>query len=206
MQKGLLVESVLLALNGGSLTDESAVKRVDIKAYLPSAVNYAMTKSYNINIQVERSRDISGLFWGAFRDLPIIRDDNRMPRINLPKGTVALPRNQGIRRLIDGCDGVYTPLMDGDLHTIKYFAPILSGSKFFRLFPTYIELHDLNPLVETVKELDMIVRTEDLLDTDELPIPAGMEDDVINLCLRHFDPQRQSPADKINNTVDLNSQ
>lgn len=206
MKKGILVELVLLRLNGGVLNDESAVLRSDISAYLPSAVNYALTKSYNIGIQVDSTRDISGLFWGTFYDLPVIRSVGRRPRIALPKGTIALPRNQGIRIINDGCGGVYTPLMDADLQTINYYKDFFPGSKFFRLYADFIDFYGISPVVETISELGMIVRTEDLEDDDELPIPAGMEEDVINLCDRHFGGQRETPADKIENTVDLNAQ
>lgn len=206
MTKQMFVESVLLVVNGGELNDESAVQREDIKAYLPIAVNYAMQKAYNINIQVDDSRDIPGLFWGAFFNIPIIRAENRKPRIELPKGTVALPRNQGIRLIRDNCGNVFTPLSDGDLHSISSFEDILPGSKFFRLFPKYIELYDSNSIAESVSELYMIVQVEDLEDNDLLPLQAGVEEDAYQLCLDKFDPQRKTPADKINNSVDLNTQ
>lgn len=206
MTRGEIIEICLLRINGGTLNSEASVHREDIRAYLPSAVNYALTASYNIGIRAEGIRDISGLFWGSFYDLAITRTEPRKPRITLPKGTIALPRNQGIRRIVDDCDQVYTPLQDGDLHSIEYMQNVLSGSNFFRLFPTYIELYTLNPLVTKINELNMITRTEDLLDTDILPIPAGMEDTVIDLCYDKFSPQRRNPADKLNNTVDLNAQ
>lgn len=62
MTKGILKELVLIALNGGTLNDESAILRADIEAYLPAAVNYAMSKAYNINLQIEGNRDMSSLF------------------------------------------------------------------------------------------------------------------------------------------------
>jgi len=205
MKKNVLIDLVLLDLNGGELNDESAILRQDIEAYLPAAVNYAMNKSYNINIQVEGNRDMSALFYGSFFDLPIVRELGRVPKIFLPKGTVALPRNQGIRYVSDGCGGTFAPLMDADLHTIVHYSKILPDNKFYRLKQGYIELWNISPIAETLN-MEMIVSVEDLDDDDELPLQAGVEEDAINLCLQHFDPQRKTPADKINNTVDLNAQ
>lgn len=206
MKKNILIEEVLIALNGGTLNDESAIQRVDIEAYLPAAVNYAMNASYNINIQVEGNRDMSALFYGSFFDLPIVRSLGRVPHVVLPKGTVALPRNQGIRYVTDDCecDSTYTPLQDSDLHTINHYKKIMPG-KFFRLKQDRIELYCINPIAKKVN-MEMIVNVEDLDDEDELPIQAGQEVMVIDLCLQHFDPQRKTPADKINDSKDLNSQ
>lgn len=205
MTKGVLKELVLITLNGGTLNDESAILRVDIEAYLPAAVNYAMSKAYNINLQVEGYRDMSSLFYGSFPNLNIVRPDGLPPRVLLPKGTVALPRNQGVRFVLDNCGNTYTPLQDADLHTVKYYSGILSCERFFRLKQTWIDLFNVHPLAEKVG-MEMIVRTEDLLDTDELPIQAGLEDDVIALCVKRFSPQREIEADKINNSVDINTQ
>lgn len=205
MKKSIFVESILLLINGGTLNDESAVMRADIEAYLPIAVNYAMTKGYNLDIRNEGSRDISGSFVNTFYDLPIVRPDGRRPNIELPKGVIALPRNQGIRMITNSCGQTMTPLSDADMMTIDYYQKIFPCQCFFRLKKDKIEFYGMNELAETVSELDMIVRVEDLDDDDELPLPAGVEEDAYRMCLDKFDPQRKEPSDKITDSIDLNT-
>lgn len=205
MNKGNFIESVFIEVNGGTLSDSSAVRREDISAYLPIAVNYAMAAGYNNTLKQENSRDISGAFTGSFFDLPIIRTANRTPHVVLPKGTVALARDQGIRYINDGCGGSYTPLMDADRHTVNYYKNLLPKEKFFRLTPKWIDLFNINPLMETLKQLDMIVRTEDLDDTDELPLHAGVEILAMEQCIQKFGRQRQNPSDKKIDAIDINT-
>lgn len=207
MTKGVVIENILLAINGGTLNDESSVRRRDIAAYLPAAVNYAMSKSYNIDLEVEGSRDLSSLFFGTFYDLPVIREANRKPRIDMPKATVAMPRNQGIRIVRTPCGNTFAPLMEADLHTIDYYVNIFPGETFFRLkAPKSLEFYGLNPLVNSIGEVQIVTRLEDLDDTDELPVQMGLEQDVISISLDHFVPQRRTQSDKIIDSVDINAQ
>lgn len=205
MNKKTFAESVLLEVNGGSLSDDGAVRYEDVIAFLPLAVNYAMFKSYNINLQVEHSRDISGLFIGSFYNLEIVRPDGRNPYVTLPKGTIALPRNQGIRRIIDGCGSSFTPLSEADQRTVDYYKNLLPSEKFFILRPKTIELPNINPVMTTLPQIDMVVRVEDLDDTDELPLSAGVEIDAMEQCINKFNRQRRNPADAKVDAVDVNS-
>ena len=205
MEKLIFIESVLLEVNGGTLNSESAVHREDIEAYLPIAVNYAMTSSYNNNIKEGDGREISGVYTGTFYELNIVRSLGRAPYVTLPKGTVALPRNQGIRLIEDGCGGVFTPLSDADRRTVKYYEQLLPNEKFFRLTKDMLELYNISAIMDKLKRLDMIVSVEDLEDTDELPLQAGIEILAMEQCIAKFSRQRQLPSDKKTDTVDINS-
>lgn len=204
MLKGIFIETVLLRINGGVLTDESATQRVDIEAYLPAAVNWAMNKSYNINLQVEGDRDYPSVFYASFSGLTIDRTTRR-PFITLPYNVVPFYGNQGLRYITDNCGNTYTPLSDSDLHTIEYYEKKMLDMKFYRLKQNKkVELWGLNPLAQELNG-EYIIRVDELTDEDELPIQAGVEMEAIDICVQFMTGQRQIPADRNVNKVDINT-
>lgn len=205
MTKSIFTELVLLRINGGQLNDDPAVQRRDIKAYIAAAVNYAMLAGYNINIQQEGDRDFSSTFYGFFGAQPVLTDTARhnWKYITLPKGTVPLPSNQGIRSIEDGCGDTFKPLSDNAMKTIKHYLKIFCGARFYRLDGNKIYLFNMGAVTETV-DLSMIVDTDSLADSDTLPIPAGLEGKAIDICVEFFTGERQMPADRKSDQRDIN--
>lgn len=201
MTLGIFVESVLLRLTGGVLTDEAAVKREDIVAYIPAAVNWAMGKAYNINLQ-QGDRDFPSVFFGEFS--ATINRDLRIPSIEMPYETIPMYGNQGVRYIRDNCGHTYSPLSDSDLHTVEHYEDMMTGSKFYRLKKgKRIDLYGISPIIKTLYG-EQIVRVEDLLDNEELPIQAGLELECIQVCVEFFTGQR-TLADRKNNKADINT-
>lgn len=203
MEKGRFIELVLLGVNGGVLVDESNLQRIDIEAYLPAAVNYALTAGRNISISQEGNRDLPSMFYGTFSDLVIDRTGS-IPFITLPKGYVPLYGNEGVRSVFDNCGNYYAPLMDADRRTIKaYKDKLIDQGFYYPIGKSKIEVYPSNPLV-TMLNGEYIVRAEDLDDEDELPLPASTETMALDLCVQWFTDQRSRPADLINNKADIN--
>jgi len=201
MQLGEFVDLVLLRIGGGVLTDELAVERVDIRAYLPSAVNYALTAGRNNSIQQEGNRDLPSMFYGTFSDLVIDRSE-ATAFVTLPKGYVPLYGNEGIRSVFDNCNNYYSPLMDADRRLIKAYKDKLIGQGFYYPIGKYkLEVYPTNPLSEKLNG-EYVVNVADLDDEDELPLPASTEEIALNLTIQWFTNQRQSPADLLDNKSD----
>lgn len=204
--KGEAIELVLLRVTGGELNDESSVQRNDIRVYLPAAINFAMTESYRVNIQVEGNRDISSVFWAYFNDLTITVDATRhnWKYVTLPKGVMPLPRNQGIRNVEDGEGGNFKPLSDNGLKTIKHTLKIFTGAKYFRLDGKKLYLFGMNPNMNNLPGVSMIVDVDDLADTDILPLPAGVEGKALDICFQWVSGQREVPEDIKTDKRDIN--
>lgn len=201
MKKGIFIESILLMVGGGVLTDELNVERVDLEAYAPTAINYALSAGRNTVIAQEGNRDLPSLFYGTFKDLVIDRSTNPA-NITLPKGYVGLYGNEGVRSVFDDCGNYYAPLMDADRRLIKSYGKKLLGQGFYYPLGEYgIEVYPTSPIVEKLNG-EYIVRFADLDDEDELPLPAGMEHLAIDMCADWFLKQRQVPADLINDKAD----
>lgn len=205
MTKEKFIDTVLIRVGGGTINDESAVWKQDIRAYMSAAINYTVAAGYNVNIKNEGNRDLSAVFYGYFPGLTLSKDSTKNNRryITLPKGTIALPRNQGIRFVTDNCENTYKPLSDASMGSIKHYEKQFPGVSFFRLEKRKIYLYNIGPLVESLN-LTMIVSVDDLDPTDELPIPAGMEPDAIDIAVQFFTGERQLPSDEKNDKTDIN--
>lgn len=205
MKKSTFVELAVLQANGGVLNDESNVKRKDILAYLPAAINYVMVTNYRQALSETGIRDFSGTFHGYFYDLPLLTDANKGDRkyFTLPKGIVPFTHNQGIRSVTNGCEGTFKPIPDGSYSTISYYTKIFTNTGFYRLEGNRVYLYNQPKLMETIS-CTLIVRAEDLEDTDELPIPAGLEHLAIDMAVAFATGQRQVPTDTKNDKKDIN--
>lgn len=201
MKKGAFVDLVILRIGGGVLNTDLHVQRVDIQAYIPAAVNYALTAGRNISLAQEGNRDLPSMFYGTFSDLPIDRTSNT-PFVTLPKGYVGLYGNEGVRSVFDDCGNYYTPLMDADRRVIKAYKEKLIGQGFYYpIGQTKLEVYPTNPLVESLNG-EYIVRSEDLTDEDELPLIASTETMALDLVIQWFTNQRSMPADLLVNKAD----
>ena len=198
MRLDVFVENVLLALNGGVLTNEFPVQRVDILAILPAAVNYAITAGRNTSISQEGNRDLPSMFYGTFTNITIDRT-NPIAKITLPKGYVPLYGNEGLRAVFDNCGNYYSPLMDADRRLVKYYKDKLIGQSFYYpLGINGVEVYPASPLAETLNG-EYIVRVQDMEPTDELPLVGDTEMMALELCIKWIQQPLERPADLINN-------
>lgn len=201
MKKGHFTELVFIRVNGGTINSESSVERVDIDAYLPAAVNYAMTAGRNISLQTEGTRDLPSMFYGTFSDLEIDRT-GAVAKITLPKGYAPLYGNEGLRSIFDDCNNYYTPLNDADRRNIKWYGKkMLDQAFYYPIGKTTVEVYPNNPLAEKLSG-EYIVDVRELTDDDELPLAGDTEVMALDLCVQWITGERQMPSDKKNSTVD----
>lgn len=200
MTLGVFVELVMLRVNGGTINAESAVQRVDILAYLPAAVNYAMTAGRNMSLQ-EGNRDYPSMFFGTFSDLPINKNSS-VAFITLPKGYSPLLGNEGLRSIHDNCSNYYSLLMESDRKTIKHYREKFIGQGFYYpIGKKVVEVYPNNPLSETLSG-EYIVDVRELEDEDELPLIGSTESIALDMCVAWITGEKEMPADKKNSTVD----
>lgn len=205
MKQGTLIDLVLLRVNGGQLTDDLAVQRSDIRAYLPIALNSATTLFYYGNKKEELSRDFPACFYASFDGLTIDRTGT-IPKITLPNLVLQMPSNQGIRRITDDCGNTFTPVQDGEVSMINYYADTMPNLRLF--LPMGFQTIFLYNVTKLAKHVNAVIMLDPSSFTDdiELPIAAGVEKTAIDLCIEHFSAQRQQPADVIADGNDLNAE
>lgn len=201
MTKGVIVDLVLLRINGGVLNGESAVWRVDIKSWLPAAVNYVVTIAENNQIKDEGDREMPSEFI-SYANLPILFDTEYY--ITLPVDIIPLRSNRGIRAIIDNCYNTYAPLRETAIGGLKRLLPML-GDKglYWPKGKRRIVLLNKPKLADNVNAY-YVANIDSYGDDDELPIPAGLESEVINVLYQYFTGERQVPADRKTDQRDLN--
>lgn len=198
---GVLIELILLKVNGGKPTPDDSVMRSDIRSLLPAAINYAMDKTYNLNLQIEGDRDYPSEFYTVFDEIVIDRT-GRLPFIPLALGTVPLKGGAGIRFVYDNCGNQYSPISDSDMATIEYYSKLTPGMGWYRRTGDNLTLYGVNPLAVTIN-YQAITKVEDLSDTDEAPLQAGSENDVLQLLIAWF--ANKLPYNTLVNTRDVNA-
>lgn len=205
MKKGVFRELVLIKVNGGTINDQSSLKRRDINAYMPVAVNYAMQAGYNIEIKTEEDRDFSSMFYGYFPAQDVLVDSTRhdWKYVADPAGAIALPKNQDIRSIEDNFGNTYKPLPDNAMKTINYYLKLMAGVGYYRREQKKIYLFNAPELIKTIN-VSRIVDCDSLSDDDILPIPAGLEKIAIDICYEFVVGIRQMPADHRNDKRDVN--
>lgn len=203
MKQGEFIDLIMLRVDGGVLLDDGAVQRADIRHYLPVALNVATTQFYYNNKKEELSRDFPACFYAWFPNLPIVRTGT-VPFITLPQMALQMPSNQGIRRIQDNLGNTFTPVQDGEVSMINYYAEQYPNLRLFLPVGLLtIFLYNITKLAQTVNTLIMLDPTN-FNDDTVLPIAAGLEQTVIDICVQHFSGQRQQPAQGLDTTRDLN--
>lgn len=197
MKVGTIIETVYQRVAGMKPNAESLVKRIDIRAYLPAAINYAVMQQYYINIQ--NSLDLNELprqFVATFEDVKVEYSEPRDLRyISLPADAVPLPNDGGIDTVSAMQGNVsFSPIRDQ--FELSGYEAYTGGNTKFWIEGKRIYFKNLSPYVKTVL-LRMMASVDDLDDDDNAPIPSGLESEVIDMCVQYFVNGRALPHDDI---------
>ncbi len=201
MKVGIIIDLVYENLLSGRLGLEKDIKRIDIKEYLPAAINKAVKEHYLTSAAIGKG-DIGGLlpdqFISTYEDVEVKKNVNRnLKYIDFPATPVNLLENMGV-------NGVYA--MEGSVD-FKYtknrfklngYEEYIGKSTFYWIEGKRVFFYNLSPSVESVLVM-MITSISDLNDDDEAPIPMGAEEDVIISTYKFFTNQLGIPDDKIIN-------
>lgn len=201
MKLGKFVELVLLNVNGGVLSPDHSVQRVDIKAFLPVAINAALDSAYNDNKNIEGIGDLPSQFYAFFGPIPLCNDC--LPfTFELQTGTVPLKGGYGLKNVMDESGNFYSPIPDHVLPNLKHSFNNLPGMNWYRrVGKDCVEIWTHNDLLANIT-YQAICDIDDLTDEDELPIQAGKEPLVMDMCVEHFSRQKGIPYDNASDNKD----
>jgi len=194
-----LADQILLKVNGGKPSQDTRVRREDIYKYVPAAVNYAMTKQYYINSQ-DGYKQLPDDFIATYESVPVQFNAAReLYYVQLPARIISLPRNIGLDTIspMKGFTNFVETSFSSrqlDSYSLKHMADqVLYWIEFDKVY--FEQLSDL------VTELlvRMIASVDDLSPDDQLPIPPGMEVEVLKIVEEFFLEQRKIPADTLDN-------
>jgi len=203
MKKGVMKELILQRVEGGIVNQDTSrqVRREDIDAYLGAAINYAITKQYYINKKEEGESTIPNDFISTYY-VPVQKDTVRNVKYSdLPTQLLSMEKNRGLRGIypVQGNDQFVEGYFEARKHD-QYYARSWKDSTLYRLIGDRVEYDNISPVVSEVI-IRMVSAIGDLSDEDEVPVPAGSEVEVIEICSQFFLGQRTAQPDFVNNNT-----
>jgi len=199
-----LTYQILTQVNGGRNTQDAKIRPEDIAKYLPSAINYAILKQYYINKR-EGERTVPGDFIATYEDVEVKYSASRDLRyIDLPARVVPLPRDLGINTVspMQG-DAQFSRTDTTQLRHLSFISKHVPAQTFWFIEGQKIYFKNIPQIVDKVL-LRMIASVDNLGPDDMVPLPAGLEVEVIEICRQFFTGQRSLPADMLNDNNDNN--
>lgn len=202
MRVDVLVETIYQSVQGGKPSPDSSVKRIDILAYLPAAINYAVAKEFYVGVQSERDYNIlPKQFVGTYEDVKVEYSEPRdLKYIIMPATPIALMKDNGIEMIapMQG-NATFSPIR-GQFELAGY-EQYTGGITRWWLEGNKVYFSNISPVVKGVL-VRMIASVDDLKGDQQAPIPAGMEAQVIDIAVNYFKGERLSPQDNNVNNVD----
>lgn len=211
MTVGEAIDLILLNVTGGHMTQDANVLRADIRAYLPSAISYFTV----MEMRLRRAEGISengspsvwsdGSFFGTYTLTPTASGSRWY--VDLPGHVLSLFNARGVESVTPAASPTrpYVRIsnpqqlagIDDMLGSQVYYYPETSGEATRLWLINYA-----SPVCDlTVRAL---LNVDNLADTAPLPVPAGVDMQVINKCVGYFNQQRMTPADTALDANDLN--
>ena len=200
MKKSEYVEIVFTSINGGRPNTDLSVMREDIAALLPAAVNYAKTGDYWANIQRDNDREIPCSFITEEEVSGFGMDAVGRAVAPFDRKIIPMPGNVGVRYVQDELGNIYSPKPLGVAYK-SYWDKATEYNTEYQIRNKCLYLFGKPELVDTVL-VGYMMDVSCLEDDDELPVPAGMEPQVIDLLTSFFTNQRMKPKDYIIDGVD----
>jgi len=200
MTKGEFIALIHNKVSGGIYGQDiaRAIRKEDIATYLPAAINYAIMKQYYTDIERSGEHGFPDDFIGTYQ-LPVVLDTARdMRYVQLTARPFSTIRNRGIRSVsplrgfVQFVATTYEELQHNQYYQGSLGIPVywLEGTKIF--------FQGLSTLVDEVL-VRIVTSVSDIEDEDELPLPAGLEVDVLSIVEQFFLGQRELPKDSLNN-------
>lgn len=206
MKIGTIIETVYQSVNGGKPSVDSKVKRIDIRAYLPAAINLVIKEDFMVELQLDRTAsNLPTQFFATYEDVPVKYNASRdVKYVDLPVTPIMLKKDMGIS-MVSAMQGdvSFAPLQRQD--QLSGYGKYVNSVTMFWIEGKKILFKNLSPFVKEVL-VKCIASADELNDEDEAPIPSGYEAKVIDTCVKYFMGMRLTPADDLQDNVDIKTQ
>lgn len=170
-----------------------------INAYAAAAINYAQMKQYYLDIKEYNGlASINQAFLGIYEDVAVQFNDRRKKYfITLPSRLVPMEINQSVPYIgpMHNEANEFIWITQQDLFNIGEDLTLVTNDVFALLEGMNVILINLPDAVKTIL-IKKLVTMMDLTDNDYVPIPAGLELEVIDLIVEFFLGVRKLPEDK----------
>jgi len=202
MKLGVAIDLIYQRINGGRLGTDINVYRIDIKEYLPVAINAVIKENQLLNIRLKRDEEelLPDQYISTFEDVEVKYDEKRdIKYIEFPKTPI-----------IDSGRAIFIMPMQGEEDfnyivsrtQLKGYDEYIGKKTFFWLEGSKKAFFkNISPLVKKVL-LQIVTSIAEMENEDELPIPIGYEQKVLDSCVEWFLGQRFTPNDDLVDNIE----
>lgn len=188
--RGILVERVLKAANGGTAATNMRVTRAQA-AYELNAAIAKLLKAQVYEGFSEGQSTVDGAMIATYENVPFSRRGRGKTAFDLPATPMRIPGGIGVYRVYPSGqpEKEYIPVEAGLMFTVtrnKVLSPIGKGCYEYKSGKIWVNDDAVGAGVQTV---DMELCVSDIMslsDNEPLPIPADMEADAIIAVLQLF--------------------
>lgn len=214
MTKAELVELILINVSGGILSPDIPVRREDIRAALPIFFTDALTANQFQDRNLQQSdialyggtdgARVNPLFLTKMEITPTWDNSQELHTAAIPGRIAVLPNNRGVDRLDTEKIGqpAYRVNSRRELYNLK------SRNLFWWVEENPLTLYVWNmPKKNACKMFLFIIQDVGAAeDDDQVVLPAGFSNQLLEAATNYFLRQRLNPQDRIINDRDDNSQ
>lgn len=209
-----LADLVLLAVNGGQFTSESAVQRPEVNSFIPAAAHQAL-QEYVFRMQQEKRADrsssgfgstiLDGSFYTTFILAATLDEKRKAYYIELPGAVQSIPGIHSIESIFPkGLPGEGYTIVHGPSGALNLGE--VMPSAWHEIHGTKTRIYfDALPKDACDTVVRAVMEVASCLGDEPLAIPRAYELRIIDLCVAHFRGQRQTPADGLIDNHDVNA-
>lgn len=205
-----MIELVLLRVSGGKLSNDVNVKRVDISTYFESAYNFAVLYDYyeRHNMMVQEYR-----LFGFSEESKILSQQLCTVQVStqkdsargfsyfvLPNQLMILPGGRGLDSLFSGPESTFIKV-NGQDEVIGLTAPG-SGYYWYEKYPNEGRVYIKGSGCADPLFVRMMISGSDMGMDDEIAIPVGRDQMMIDKMAEWFLGERMTPENVIKNNTD----
>jgi len=189
--KKILAEQVLIRLAGGYRDSNDPVQIEDVIKSIEQVIN-SMFKMEYYNATLPSGETIPDNLMTAFYENISVASYKDKSKATLPVMPISLPRNMGVLRITDSNDNDFIPVQLGQgalLKPDKLLNELLGNIWYEVRGNTIIFSKDITLLDISLINMYLVVLDISLYsDTDILPIPPNMEEEIIEKAFAKFAP------------------
>lgn len=199
LTKAEIIGRVLLRLDGGEPTTDSALKWGELETDLAMAVNYVMVGQYWAENKAEGGHNINPLLYTVFENIPIQTDAlTGRKYFTLPKNLITLPKARALE--VNTMSGkICFPLTQGDDALEQFYGPLKKNISYLPEGQLRVWLYNVPPLISAVRTKQW-VHVGDLNDTDLIILPSDGDTKVVELMVGWSTGEVERPKDYTQDT------
>lgn len=188
--KYLMAEQILTRLAGGFRDVSQSVQMEDVVKSIEQVINSMFQMQYYSSVLPSGETVPDNLMIAYYENIAVTTDGDKSKAL-LPIMPISLPRNMGVFRVTDsnGNDYIPVPLGQGSLLNADKLLNNLLGQVWYEIKNFTVQFSkDIKLLgVDTVNMYLVVMDISLYSNTDPLPVPKNMEEEIIERVYAKFE-------------------